>query len=133
MGKDKKQKVLVLARRQDLCNYAMKLASETCGFEAYGAITNAEGKELLEKHSFVACCLGNVFNNDKYWLDELTEMKALLEARQIPTTCCPTFGDAKGALKELGLYQDPPYKPKLGDVKPAISPEAAAAPAMIAG
>lgn len=75
MGKD--DKVLVLARREDLKNYAMQVATGL-GFEAYGALDNDEAKALLEdkkhqKHPFCACVLGNVFVNGKYFKNELQE------------------------------------------------------------
>lgn len=73
MPKKQVDKVLVLARREDLCNYAKRLATDL-GFEAYGALNNEEGKALLEgKHTFCACVLGNVLVNDQRFTEELKE------------------------------------------------------------
>ena len=87
MPKKQVDKVLVLARREDLCNYAKRLATDL-GFEAYGATNNEDGKALLEgKHTFCACVLGNVLVNDKRFAEELQEsMRTFLGTRRSVTS-----------------------------------------------
>ena len=106
MPRNKTPQVLIIARREDLMKYAMRLASE-CGFEVTGALNNDDAKAALEKQKFVACIFGNVFNNADMWEKDRKEMKVLLDERQIPYQPCPTFGDARTALKELGLFEEP--------------------------
>ena len=105
--KDTKKRALVLARREDIKNYAVSLCSGE-GYDATGCLENEEARKLLDSKTFTVAILGNVFVNEKRFEGELEEMKSLLTAKGIPFAACPTFGDAKGALKSLGLLEEKP-------------------------
>jgi len=133
----RKQRVLVLARREDLMRYAMKIVEEYDGFEAHGALTLEEAKRLIEESSgapgtpFVGCAIGNMLNNAEMWQAEKAETIKLLEERNIPYKACPTFGDSATVMFELGLIESaaPPAPPQR---KLSLFASSATAP-MIAG
>lgn len=109
----RRDKLLILCRREDMKNYACKWAEEL-GFEAHGATNNEDGKALLDKHKFVYCALGCVFVNDKYWEKELNEMKAAMDEKDLRYAKMPTFGNVRDVLKEAGLWEEKPKeKPKV--------------------
>ena len=90
---------------------AHRWANDDLGVEAYGAIDNPQGLELIRtKGPFAFCCLGCVFVNDKFWAQELNEMKAALDEAGIPYAKMPTFGDVRTILTEAGLYEAPQKK-----------------------
>ena len=102
--KPPKEKVLVLARFEQIANYAMMRIADL-GMEADKAMTNEEADAFLEdpKTHYIAAVLGNVFVNRPTNAGDLKQMKEKLEARGIPYAECPTFGDAPSALQTLGL------------------------------
>ena len=95
-------KVLILTKRLDMCKYSMRWATEL-GFETYGSNDMEESKRLIAAHDYVFCCLGCVLVNDKQHLQDLTELKALLDAKGVPYAKMPTFGDIREPLVEAGL------------------------------
>ena len=105
--KPTKPRVLILCRRQDMMNYSMKWATEM-GFEAYGAINNEDGIELLEKKApFVYCALGCLFVNDTLrYAQELKVMKAALDDAGVPHKKMPVFGDVRSVFREAGLIDN---------------------------
>ena len=102
--KPPKEKVLVLARYEDIGNYAVRRIGEI-GMEADKAMTNEEADELLAnpKTHYIAAVLGNVFVNRADHKHELAAMKRKLESLGIPYGECPTFGDAPRALESIGI------------------------------
>ena len=95
-------KVLILTKRLDMCNYSVRWATEL-GFETYGSNDMEESKLLIAAHDYVFCCLGCVLVNDKLHLQDLTELKTLLDAKGVPYAKMPTFGNIREPLVEAGL------------------------------
>ena len=124
MAQRKEGRLLILCRRQDMMNYACRWADEL-GFEAFGCIDNNAAKDLLAKNKFTLACIGCVFWNDKFWAEELSEMKALLDEKGLAYHKMPTFGDVRSILQEQGMLPDE------DDKKAAL--EQPAATAAIAG
>jgi hypothetical protein len=109
MPRKPKEKVLVLARYEDIGNYAVRRCSDI-GIEADKAMTNEQAVELLanEKTIYFAAVFGNVFWNKDDYEEELAEMKKMLDDRSIPYAKCPTFGDAPRALESIGIAEITP-------------------------
>ena len=109
MPRKPKEKVLVLARYEDIGNYAVRRCSDI-GIDADKAMTNEEAEKLLadEKTQYFAAVFGNVFWNKEDYGEELKAAKAMLDARSIPWNKCPTFGDAPRALEEIGIAEITP-------------------------
>ena len=116
-------KILVLTRRRDMLNMALRILGEQ-GFEAEGTVELDEALEMIaqqNKKKYWFCTLGCQFVNDEFYRKELQKTTDALDAAGIGYGKMPTFGDTTTLLQGVGLIEGEGFKAKL--IQNPVRPE----------